>query len=257
MVDLKKKIIVNNNSITLNKIYQGDCIEIMNSIPKDFVSIIVTSPPYNLRNSSGNGMKNGKGGKWCNASLLRGYNEHSDDMPHKEYVEWQRECLNAMMRVLKEDGVIFYNHKWRVQKGLLQDRNDIVSGFPVRQVIIWKRSGGINFNSGYFLPTYEVIYMITKPKFKLKKGANKLTDIWTFSQERNNPHPAPFPLELPYRCISSTQEGIVLDPFLGSGTTSIAAKILNRKWIGIEKSSEYCKLADERIKKYNHYNLYL
>ena len=71
------------------------------------------------------------------------------------------------MRVLTEDGALFYNHKWRVQAGLLQDRQDILRGFPVRQIIIWRRSGGINFNPGYFLPTYEVIYLIAKPHFKL------------------------------------------------------------------------------------------
>ena len=65
-----------------------------------------------------------------------------------------------MMRVLKPTGAIFYNHKWRIQKGLLQDRADIVNDFPVRQIIIWQRAGGINFNPGYFLPTYEVIYLI-------------------------------------------------------------------------------------------------
>jgi modification methylase len=219
----------------------------MDNMPAKSVSVIVTSPPYNLKNSTGNGMKDGRGGKWSKAELINGYSDHSDDMPHDLYVEWQRECLSSMMRVLKDDGVIFYNHKWRVQGGLLQDRQEIVSGFPVRQIIIWQRSGGINFNRGYFLPTYEVIYMIAKPDFVLKHGANKLTDIWRFHQERDNKHPAPFPLELPKRCISSTKQGVVLDPFMGSGTTAVAAKRLKRNWIGIEKSVEYCTLATERI----------
>ncbi len=235
---------------SLNKVHNEDCISFMNKLPEESISVIVTSPPYNLKNSTGNGMKDGRGGKWSNAELINGYTDHSDNMPHDKYVQWQRECLTAMMRILKDDGVIFYNHKWRVQGGLLQDRHDIVSGLPVRQVIIWKRSGGINFNAGYFLPTYEVIYMITKPKFKLKKGANKITDVWEFPQERNNPHPAPYPLELPFNCIGSTNDGIVLDPFMGSGTTAIACKKLNRKWIGIEKSKEYCTLASERINRY-------
>lgn len=235
---------------SLNKIHNEDCISFMNKLPKESISVIVTSPPYNLKNSTGNGMKDGRGGKWSNAQLINGYTDHSDNLPHDEYVKWQKECLYAMMRVLKDDGVIFYNHKWRVQGGLLQNRDDIISDFPVRQIIIWKRSGGINFNAGYFLPTYEVIYMITKPNFKLKKGANKLTDIWEFPQERNNPHPAPFPVELPYNCISSTKDGIVLDPFMGSGTTAIAAKMLDRNWIGIEKSIEYCSLAKKRINSY-------
>jgi modification methylase len=101
-----------------------------------------------------------------------------------------------MMRVLKEDGAIFYNHKWRVQGGLLQDRNDIVDGFPVRQIIIWQRKVGINFNPGYFLPTYEVIYLIAKPDFKLAPKANAHGDIWEFAQEMKNPHPAPFSIQL-------------------------------------------------------------
>ena len=79
-----------------------------------------------------------------------------------------------MMRLLREDGAIFYNHKWRVQGGLLQDRSEIVKGFPVRQIIIWKRDGGINFNRGYFLPTYEVIYLIAKSAFRLRSKANAI-----------------------------------------------------------------------------------
>ncbi len=234
----------------LNKVHCGDCVEMMDKMPANSIGLIVTSPPYNLRNSTGNGMKNGSGGKWQNAQLINGYDNYDDEMPHAEYVEWQRKCLNAMMRVLREDGAIFYNHKWRVQAGLLQDRQDIVSGFPVRQIIIWKREGGINFNPGYFLPTYEVIYLICKKDFKLADKANARGDVWVIPQERNNPHPAPFPVELAERCISSTSAKIVLDPFIGSGTTAIAAEAVKRDWIGIDVSSDYCKLANERITAY-------
>lgn len=232
----------------LNKVHCGDCIELMNKIPSESIGVIITSPPYNIRNSTGNGMKDGRGGKWANAQLLNGYKSHDDAMPHDEYVKWQRACLNAMMRVLRDDGAIFYNHKWRVQGGLLQDRSDIVNGFPVRQIIIWKRDGGINFNPGYFLPTYEVIYLICKPNFKLAPKANAQGDVWHIPQENNNPHPAPFPVELVQRCIQSTTAEIVLDPFLGSGSTAIAAEICGRKWIGIDISKDYCKLSRERIK---------
>ncbi|MDO5561854.1 MAG: site-specific DNA-methyltransferase, partial [bacterium] len=168
--------------------------------------------------------------------------------PHAEYVEWQRKCLSEMMRVVKETGAIFYNHKWRVQKGLLQDRQDIVYGFPVRQIIIWKRNGGINFNKGYFLPTYEVIYLIAKKKFQLAPKANAYGDVWEFGQELNNPHPAPFPIQLIERIIGSTNAELVLDPFMGSGTTAIAARNLGRSYVGIELSKEYCDLANDRIR---------
>jgi modification methylase len=224
----------------------------MKQMPDQSVDLVVTSPPYNLKNSTGNGMKDGRGGKWSKAALMNGYEEHNDNMPHDEYVAWQKECLREMLRVTKDSGAIFYNHKWRVQGGLLQDRHDIVDEFPVRQIIIWKRAGGFNFNPGYFVPTYEVIYMIAKPKFRLAKGANSFGDIWEFTQEMKNTHPAPFPVKLIERIISSTEAQLVLDPFMGSGTTAIAALNLGRNYIGIDLSKKYCDSADERIRNHLH-----
>lgn len=234
----------------INKIICGDVLEIIKKIPDRAIDLVVTSPPYNLKNSTGNGMKDGRGGKWANAALQNGYSNHDDCMPHDEYAKWQRKCLKEIMRIIPEDGAIFYNHKWRVQAGLLQDRQDIISGLPVRQIIIWKRKGGLNFNAGYFLPTYEVIYLIAKPKFKLVEKANIYGDIWEFTQEMNNPHPAPFPVKLIDRIISSTNAKVVLDPFMGSGTTAISAINLKRDYIGIDVSPEYCEMAEKRIKQY-------
>jgi len=234
----------------LNKIIIGDCVDVMKKIPDSSVDLIITSPPYNLKNSTGNGMKDGRGGKWANAALQKGYSHYNDNMPHKDYVKWQRDCLIEMLRIIPEDGAIFYNHKWRVQAGLLQDRQDIVSGFPVRQIIIWKRAGGLNFNPGYFLPTYEVIYLIAKPKFKLLEKANAVGDIWEIPQEMKNGHPAPFPVKLIDRIITATNAKIVLDPFMGSGTTAIAAINNNRSYIGIDISPDYYDMAKKRIKEH-------
>ena len=138
----------------LDRFLCGDACEIMQAIPDKTIDLVITSPPYNLKNSTGNGMKDGRGGKWKNARLLNGYTNYSDCMPHNDYVTWQRNCLSQMMRILKENGAIFYNHKWRVQDVLLQDHHDIVKDSPVRQIIIWRRKGGINFNKGYFLPKH-------------------------------------------------------------------------------------------------------
>lgn len=228
----------------------GDAVDIMSCIPDGAVDLVITSPPYNLKNSTGNGMKDGRGGKWANAALQKGYSHHHDCMPHDEYVRWQRRCLAEMMRLIPDNGAIFYNHKWRVQNGLLQDRQDIMTGFPVRQIIIWKRKGGLNFNAGYFLPTYEVIYLIAKPNFKLAPKANAHGDVWEFTQEMANPHPAAFPVALIDRIISATTAEIILDPFMGSGTTAIAAINYNRQFIGIDISPDYCKQADERIRSH-------
>lgn len=241
----------------INTIINGDCLTVMKTMPKESVDLIVTSPPYNLKNSTGNGLSHStKTGKWANAAIKQGYAEYDDCMPHDEYVKWQRSCLKQMMRLLKKDGAIFYNHKWRVQNGLLQDRQDIVKGFPVRQIIIWKRKGGINFNAGYFLPTYEVIYVIAKSDFKLAPKANAVGDVWEFNQEMKNSHPAPFPEALIDRIISSTNANIILDPFIGSGTTAISALKNDRKYIGIELSLEYCTMSEERINNYKNTNLF-
>lgn len=232
----------------LGKVHAGDCLDLMARLPAASIGAIVTSPPYNLKNSTGNGLRNGSGGKWPNAALIDGYDQHDDAMPHDQYVAWQRDCLAAMMRVLREDGAIFYNHKWRVQGGALQRLGDeITDGFPVRQIVIWQRNGGINFNPGYFLPTYEVVYLIAKPDFRLAEGANALGDVWRIPQEARNPHPAPFPVELAQRCVSATTARYVLDPFIGSGTTAIAAEVEGRDWIGFDVSENYCRLARERI----------
>lgn len=245
IAQMKAKVTPRPNQ--LGKFVNEDCILGMSQLAPESIRMVVTSPPYNLKNSTGNGMKDGRGGKWSNAALINGYDAHEDMMPHDQYVAWQRKCLEGMMRVLREDGAIFYNHKWRVQDGKLQDRSDIVAGFPVRQIIIWQRSGGINFNPGYFLPTYEVIYLIAKPKFKLAAKMNAIGDVWSIPQERNNDHPAPFPVELASRCIQAVGDGPVLDPFMGSGTTAIAAELLGIEWIGFEKSKVYCEMAAARL----------
>jgi modification methylase len=232
----------------IDQIIFGDCLDVMRAMPEGAIDLVVTSPPYNLKNSTGNGMRDGRGGKWERARLIGGYADHHDELPHEDYVKWQRQCLQEMLRLIHDEGAIFYNHKWRVQAGLLQDRQDIVSGFPVRQIIIWRRKGGINFNAGYFLPTYEVIYLIAKPGFRLAPKANAHGDVWEFMQEMNNPHPAPFPVDLIERIIGSTHAKLVLDPFMGSGTTAVASANLNRNFVGIELSEDYCAMAMKRLK---------
>lgn len=231
----------------IDNIFCGDSLKVMSQLPDGCCDIVITSPPYNLKNSTGNGMKDGRGGKWSKAALIKGYADYDDNMPYDLYCEWQRKCLTEMMRLTGDDGAIFYNHKWRVQGGLIQDRHEIVEGFPVRQIIIWKRKGGINFNPGYFLPTYEVIYLIAKKNFKLAPRKGGCGDVWEFMQETNNIHPAPFPVALIDRIIESTTANVILDPFMGSGTTAVSAIRNNRHYIGIELSPSYCEAAKKRI----------
>lgn len=70
----------------LNTIMCGDALKAMRNIPRGLVDLVVTSPPYNIKNSTGNGLKNGAGGKWENAKLQQGYSHYDDCMPHEAYV---------------------------------------------------------------------------------------------------------------------------------------------------------------------------
>jgi modification methylase len=231
-----------------NKIICGNNALIIKDIPDQSIDLVVTSPPYNLNiRKTFNNTSSWKG-KWNNSKLQsQGYDIHNDYMPEKDYIKWQKEFLLECFRVIKNDGAIFYNHKWRVQNGLFQQRHEIVEDLPIRQIIIWKKAGGINFNEGYFLPTYEVIYLIAKPDFKLAPKINRCGDVWEITQERGSWHPAPFPLELAKRCVQSTKGNIILDPFMGSGTVPLACKILDKIYIGIDISEEYCKKAIDRL----------
>ena len=92
------------------------------------------------------------------------------------------------------------------------------------------------------------IYLIAKKGFKLAPKANSVGDVWEFMQETNNVHPAPFPVALIDRIIGSTNAEVVLDPFMGSGTTAVSAIRNNRHYIGIELSQSYCNAAEDRIR---------
>ena len=101
----------------INKIICGDTLEVMKKMPDESIDLVVTSPPYNLKNSTGNGMKsNTKTGKWAGAALQNGYSHHNDCMPHEEYAKWQRSCLNEMFRLIKDSPLISNNATGRSRK---------------------------------------------------------------------------------------------------------------------------------------------
>src|ERR1700722_7940121 len=130
-----------------NQIIAGNCIDIMKNIPDESIGGIITSPPYNLSiNKTFSQITTSKWkGKWNKSKLQStGYDVHNDYMPEPEYIAWQKKVLAECFRIIKDDGAIFYNQKWRVQKGLFQQRPEIYEGLPIRQIVIWKKAGGIN-----------------------------------------------------------------------------------------------------------------
>lgn len=218
----------------LNRFYVTDILVGLKNIPTESIDIIVTSPPYNNETA---------------------YAGHNDFMAIEKYVDWQKECISEMMRVLHPNGAIFYNFKQRIRQGKLSFMfYEIIKRFPVRQLITWKRPSGLNHQRRFFCPLSEQIAVIAKPDFAILQDATKMGDVWEFPFEtntkNNNQHPTPFPLELPRRCIAATGARIVLDPFMGSGTTAIAAKEAGAHWIGFDNSAFYVEMSRKRYAEY-------
>ena len=222
----------------------GDSLTEMKKMADGSVDIIVTSPPYNL--GEGQGSFPTQKGKWKSAKLREGYDGHGDAMPYEDYVAWQRAFLLECWRLIPEDGAIFYQHKNRVQHGVLRTPHDLNPGLPLRQIIVWDRGSGMNFNRSFATPSHEVIYVFAKPKFRFRTG-HGLKDLIKVLPDRGNPHPAPFPVELPRMIIAATDAKTVCDPFCGSGSTGVAALMEGRKFIGIEQSEAYCRMSKERL----------
>jgi site-specific DNA-methyltransferase (adenine-specific) len=150
-------------------------------------------------------------------------------------------------------------------------------GFKMRGEIIWHKGAGAGISMAWgswqsasnpvLRDTHEYILVFSKGSFGRKKENGKENTItreqfmeWTKSVWNINPesakkigHPAPFPVELPYRLIQlyTYKEEIILDPFMGSGSTAIAALKSERRYVGYEIDTEYIKLAEERIKQNN------
>lgn len=229
---------------------RGDCLEVMAQLPPSSVDLIFTSPPYNLGVTSGGGFPTKVAGKWSGGALSDGYASHGDAMEHTAYVAWQKQVLLACWRLLSDTGAIYYNHKPRVQNGLLFTPLDLNPGLPVRQIVIWKRDGGINFSPSFYLPSHEWIVIFAKPGFRLRdKRASGAKDVWEVSQDRDNEHPAPFPVALPRVALSTTVAQMILDPFMGSGSTGVAAVEAGRDFMGIELDSGYFEMAVTRINR--------
>ncbi|MCC4234856.1 site-specific DNA-methyltransferase [Sphingobium soli] len=235
-----------SNEVT---IYNGDCLDTMRRMPTGSVDLVFTSPPYNLgRSSDGKVRGVASSGKWKGMDLSNGYASYDDARDPAGYIEWQKDVLRECWRLLADDGAIYYNHKPRVQNGVLQTPLDLNPGLPVRQIVIWDRGSGFNFNQSFYLPCHEWIVIFAKPGFRLRsKAASGMKDVWKVKHERNNSHPAPFPVELAERVIETTSAKIILDPFMGSGSTGVAALQCDRKFIGIEIDHSYCMDAASRM----------
>lgn len=236
--------------IETNKIHNMSWQEGFKTIPDKSVDLIITSPPYNM------GKKLHTGSNYMDT-----YNAYNDNLPEDEYQGGQIEFLNECFRILKDEGSMFYNHKPRIRKGLtIHPLNWIFkSDFILKQEIIW-RTGSQNFDKIRFYPMTERVYWLTKSdKTKLFNELG-LSDIWEFkNSKRHSIHKATFPIDLPYSIIKSFKDAkVILDPFMGIGTTAKAVIKCNeednenREYIGFEIDNTYIDCFEEDV--YNKIN---
>lgn len=206
-------------------IFCGDCLELMPMMPRLSMPLIITDPPYSVGVSS-SGKKADYGDNSLIKPFLRGWG-------------------NEAFRIIKDSGAIYINCDWRTYP-IWWD-----CLFPLRSLtnlIVWNYKW-IKAGSHYRF-THEFIMFWAMNNHKLVD--KETADVWeippiNFTVEKR--HPAEKPVELVKRMLEKSGGDIILDPFLGSGTTVVAAKELGRKFIGIEINQKYCDIAVERLRQ--------
>ena len=247
-------------SLLLNQILHGDCIEILRSLPENSVEVIFADPPYNLQLRSDLYRPN--------MTKVDAVNDSWDKFQgFAEYDAFTREWLSASRYVLKETGTIWvigsYHNIYRVG-AIMQEL-----GFWILNDIVWiKKNPMPNFRGVRFTNAHETMIWAQKKKgakytfnHKSMKALNddlQMRSDWSIplatGRQRikangTKAHSTQKPEGLLYRVImaSSNPGDVVLDPFFGSGTTGAVAKKLGRNWIGIERDKKYIRLAQKRI----------
>jgi len=246
-----------------DRILQGDCIEIMNALPKGSVDLVFADPPYNLQ----------LGGDLHrpNNSLVDACDDHWDQFDSlKDYDKFTREWLSAARNALKDDGAIWvigsYHNIFRVGS-IMQDL-----GFWILNDIVWRKANPMpNFRGRRFTNAHETMIWASKSQdskyrfnYDSMKALNEdlqMRSDWYLplctggerlkDEDGQKAHPTQKPESLLYRVLmASTNPGdIVMDPFFGTGTTGAVAKKLDRRYIGIERETSYIKVAEDRLKK--------
>lgn len=244
-------------------LYSGDCLKFLSQVPDDFFQLIVTSPPYNI-------------GK-----------EYENRLVLSEYVEQQRQVIESCVRALKDTGSICWQVGNWVDKGAIIPLDILLYpifsslGLKLRNRIVWHFGHGLHA-SRRFSGRYEVILWFSKtdaytfnldgvrvpqkyPGKKFFKGPNRgqlsgnplgknPSDIWEIPNVKSNHvektvHPCQFPVELIERLVLAltAESDWLFDPFMGVGSTAIAALIHKRRVMGAEIKAEYLQVARERL----------
>ena len=252
----------------VNKIFHGDCLEVLKTFPDDTFDLIFADPPYYLQLPKGKRLKRADG-----SEVIPVDNDWDKFESYEECDKFTENWLKECQRVLKPTGTIWvigmYHNIFRVGK-IMQDL-----GLWFLNDVVWVKTDALpNLNGRRFTNNHETLIWAIKNKtvkgytfnYELMKNMNggkqmKDTD-WVFGLCKGNErlkdengikaHPTQKPLKLIQQVVlaSSKKGDLILDPFLGRGTTAVVAKALDRNWIGIEKEENYVKIAKKRVDDY-------
>jgi modification methylase len=254
---------VGADSLPLNSILAGDCIEMMNSLPENSVDLIFADPPYNLQlkgdlHRPDNSKVDAVDDEWDQFDSFRAYDDFT--------TEW----LKAARRILKPNGAIWvigsYHNIFRVGSALQNQ------GFWILNDVVWRKSNPMpNFRGKRFTNAHETMIWASKSEgakytfnYEALKALNEgiqMRSDWVLpictgherlkNENGDKAHPTQKPESLLHRLlVGSTNPGdVILDPFFGTGTTGAVAKMLGRNFIGIEREEAYRKVAEKRIAK--------
>jgi DNA modification methylase len=233
--------------LEINQIYNMDCREGFNLISDDFADLIITDPPYEVQAQGCGGGKN----KWNGGSRFKGGNsvfgiETSQDKLF-EYVK-PRDYMNEISRIIKPDGHIYFftNDKNLSAMQVEAEKYKL----KLMNILVVNKTQGTYFSYYQKYVEFILFFRSTKGKAKYINDCGKGNYFeYKYTRGKDKLHPSEKPLELIKEIIlqSSQENEIVLDPFMGSATTAVASKELNRKYIGFELDNNYYNIARKRL----------
>jgi len=227
----------------------------MKKIPNGFVDVVITSPPYNMNLRIRNG-------KYMSRQIVKEistkYEGFSDNMPIDKYYEFHSEVISELLRI---SNLVFYNIQ--IVTGSKRAFFKMIGDYSenLKEIIIWDKGHGqpamqeqvLNRRSELIL-VFENDYPISRQFRSATFKRGTLDDVWLIKRERKKGvtnHGATFPKELIKTILEnfSRVNDVIYDPFLGTGTTAIVAKEMNRNYIGSEISKEYFEISKKKIKE--------
>jgi len=214
----------------------GNSLKVMNIIPTQSVDLVIADPPYLIGYETN--YRKDRGHEFCSPI-------YNDSIKHASLIKF---FLREAFRILRKNAAIYTFCSWKTVDVF---KRYVKTRFKIKNIIVWVKN---NWTAGdleaQYGQQYEMIIYGSKGRSRFVSD-KRLSDVWFFRRVSGAEqlHQNQKPLDLVSRIIKNhtAEDMLVLDPFLGSGTTAVACERLNRKWIGIEISEKYCEIAQERI----------